>query len=104
MLLLIYLMYFDCLWEFCECLCFVMHYFVSILVLQSSCRGRESWLLCYCCLADATINGLWLFLTVPWLGMQYVIVVFPDHTHLLLSITPGSAYFEILIEKNLHFG
>ena len=25
-----------CFWEFCDCLCFVMHYFVSILVLQSS--------------------------------------------------------------------
>ena len=23
---------------------------------------------------------LWLFLTVPWVGMQCVIVVFPDHT------------------------
>ena len=29
-----------------------------------------------------TINVLWLFLTVPWLGLQCVIVVFPDHTHL----------------------
>ena len=28
-----------------------------------------------------TVNVLWLFLTVPWLGMQFVIVVFPDHTH-----------------------
>ena len=26
---------------------------------------------------------LWLFLTVPWVGQQCVIVVFPDHTHLL---------------------
>ena len=25
-----------CLWEFCVCLCFVVHYFVSILVLQSA--------------------------------------------------------------------
>ena len=30
-----------------------------------------------------TINVLWLFLTVPWVGLRYVIVVFPDHTHLL---------------------
>ena len=28
-----------------------------------------------------TINLLWLFLTVPWVGLQCVIVVFPDHTH-----------------------
>ena len=32
-----------------------------------------------------TINVLWLFIImVPWLGLQYVIVVFPGHTHLLL--------------------
>ena len=31
-----------------------------------------------------TINVLWLFLTVPWVDLQCVIVVFPDHTHLLL--------------------
>ena len=32
------------------------------------------------------INVLWLFLTVPWVGLQCVIVVFPDHTHLLLGL------------------
>ena len=26
---------------------------------------------------------MWLFLTVPWVGLQCVIVVFPDHTCLL---------------------
>ena len=26
---------------------------------------------------------VWLFLAVPWLSLQFVIVVFPDHTHLL---------------------
>ena len=26
---------------------------------------------------------VWLFLAVPWFCMQFVIVVFPDHTHLL---------------------
>ena len=30
-----------------------------------------------------TVYVLFLFLTVPWSGLQYVIVVFPDHTHLL---------------------
>ena len=28
------------------------------------------------------VNDMWLFLTVPWVGMQFVIVVFPDHNHL----------------------
>ena len=31
-------------------LCFVVRYFMSILVLQSSWWGRESWLLCLVCL------------------------------------------------------
>ena len=26
-----------------------------------------------------TVNVLFLFLTVPWVGMHFVIVVFPDH-------------------------
>ena len=30
-----------------------------------------------------TVNVLWLFLTVPWVGLQFVIVEFTDHTHLL---------------------
>ena len=24
---------------------------------------------------------VWLFLAVPWVSLQFVIVVFPDHTH-----------------------
>ena len=28
-----------------------------------------------------TKNVLWLFLTVPWVGLQYAIVVLHDHTH-----------------------
>ena len=37
-------------------------------------------LLSFICMA--TLNVLWLLLTVPWVGLQYVIEVFPDHTHL----------------------
>ena len=32
-----------------------------------------------CCL----VMVVWLFLAVPWVSLQFVIVVFPDHTHLL---------------------
>ena len=37
----------------------------------------------YGCLV--TVNVLWLFRTVPWVGLQCVIVVFPNHIHLLFS-------------------
>ena len=39
----------------------------------------------------------WLFLAVPWGGLRFVIVVFPDHTHLLyFCLTTG-------MHKNLFF-
>ena len=31
---------------------------------------------------------VWLILAVPWLCLQFVIVVFPNHTHLLLLKDP----------------
>ena len=42
-------------------------------------------LLSYRCIV--TINVLWLFLTVLWVGLQCAIVVFPDHTHIFFIIT-----------------
>ena len=30
---------------------------------------------------------VWLFLAVPWVCLQFVIVVFPAHTHLLFILT-----------------
>ena len=29
---------------------------------------------------------VWLFFAVPWVCLQFVVVVFPDHTHLLFFI------------------
>ena len=49
-------------------------------------RERELvvlFLLSYGCLV--VVNVLWLFLRVPWVGLQFVIVVFPDYTHLLFA-------------------
>ena len=37
----------------------------------------SSWLL---------VIVVWLFLVVPWVCLQFVIVVFPDHTHLLFLL------------------
>ena len=41
-------------------------------------------LLSYGCLP--TLNVLWLFLTVLWVSLQCVIVIFSDHTHLLFDV------------------
>ena len=35
-----------------------------------------------------TVNVLWLYLTVPWVGLQSVIVVFSEYTHLLFTMNP----------------
>ena len=42
-------------------------------------------LLLLSCRCVVSINVLWLFLTVPWVGLQYVVAVFPDHAHLLFK-------------------
>ena len=66
-----------CLSLFCYALLCVYSSFVMILK-----RKRKLFavlLLPYRCIV--TVNVLCLFLTVPWVGLQCVIVVFPDHTH-----------------------
>ena len=64
-------------------LCFVVRYFMSILVLLGkgelvALLNLSSWRL---------VMVEWLFLAVPWACLLFVIVVFPDHTDLLLSYT-----------------
>ena len=61
---------------------------MSIVVLQSSRWGRMRekvalLSLSFWCLVMVVL----LFLAVPWVCLGFVIVVFPDHTHLLFSST-----------------
>ena len=66
---------------------FGMHYFMSILISIFAIiltRKRELvvlLLLSIRCLV--TVNVPWLLLTMLWVGLQCVIVIFSDHTHLL---------------------
>ena len=72
------------MWEFFVCL--VMHYLVHFsfaIILKRKRKLVALLLLSYRCIV--TIKVMWLFLTVPWVGLQCVIVVFPDHTHLLFK-------------------
>ena len=63
-----------------------MHYLLSILgfaIISKSKRKLVALLLLsYRCLVAE--NVLWLSLMVTWVGLQYVILVFPYHTYLLL--------------------
>ena len=70
-----------CLSLFCyELLC--VHSSFAI-ILKTKMKLVALLLLSYRCIV--TINVLWLFLTLPWVGLLFVIVVFPDHTHLLFN-------------------
>ena len=67
------------------CHCFVMHSSFAI-ILKRKRKLIALLLLSYRCIVAIIINVLWLFLAGPWASMQCVIVVFPDHTYLLLRI------------------
>ena len=38
---------------------------------------------------------VWLFLAVPWVCLQFVIVVCPDHTHLLFLLVAHTTVLKI---------
>ena len=60
-----------------------MRCFVSILV-SNYLDEEERELVAFLCLSPwCLMIVVWLFLMVPWVCLQFVIVVFPDHTHLL---------------------
>ena len=64
-------------------LCFVVLYFMSILVILMGKRELVAWLnLSSWCLMMVE----WLFLAVPLGCLRFVIVVFPEHTNLLFFI------------------
>ena len=74
-----------CLDLFCYALLCV-HSSVAI-ILKRKRKLVAFLLLSYRC--NVTINVLWLFLTLPWVGLQCVIVVLPGHTHLLFYLFAG---------------
>ena len=55
-----------------------MHYFMSFHLDEEEKSGCFA-VIAFGCLVS--VNVLWLFLMSPWVGLQFVIVVFPDHTH-----------------------
>ena len=83
--------------------CFVMHYFVFssfAIILMGKRDLVVLFYLSFCCLV--TIIALWLFLMVPWVGLQYLIVVhvFPGHTHFLFILITAV----MMVNSNkLHF-
>ena len=69
--------------------CFIVHCYVSFLVL-----GKRE-LVALLCLSSWCLVA---FLMVPWVGLQSVFVVFSYHTHLLFS------YLSILLRFSKRVG
>ena len=68
-----------CLSLYCYALLCVYSSFAIILKRRRKLVALLS--LSYRCIV--TINVPWLLLTLPWVGLQCMIVVFPDHIHSL---------------------
>ena len=60
-----------------------MQYLVSFLVCN---HFNEVALLLLSSCGHLAVSVLCLFLTVPWVGLQCVIVAFPGHSHLLFTV------------------
>ena len=71
---------------FCARYLFVMQYFVSFLKFCNHlAEERERVLIALLQLSSighAAVSVLCLFLMMPWVSLQYVIVAFPGHTNL----------------------
>ena len=58
-----------------------VHYSFAIIVM-----GKRELVALLCLSSWCLVIVMWLFLAVPWVCLQFVIMVFPDHTHLLFVI------------------
>ena len=78
-----------------------MHYFYvfsSFAIILTRRRGLVAlFLLSFRCIV--TVNVLWL-LTVLWDGLQCVIVVFPDHTHLLFALAKYHVFIKVVYKHS----
>ena len=65
---------------FCCTLLYVHSSFTIILMGKRELVALLSWT------SWCLVMVVWLFLTVPWFCLWFMIVVFPDHTHLLFLL------------------
>ena len=48
--------------------------------------GKRDLAALFCLSCWCLVFVMWLFLTMQWVCLQFVIIVFPDHTHYFLSM------------------
>ena len=71
------------LWESVIVLCFVVRYFVSIVVFAILLMGKRELVALLSLSSWCLVIVVWLFLVVPSLCLHFVSMVFPDCTHFL---------------------
>ena len=75
------------LWKSVIVLCFVVRYFMSLLVFAIILMGKRELVALLSLSSWCLVIVVWLCLAVPWVCLQFVIVLFPDHTHLLFRMS-----------------
>ena len=63
--------------------------------------GRRELVALLCLSSWCLVIVVWLFLTIPWVCLQFVIVVFPDHTHYFWSLICGCGISKLCVVTNL---
>ena len=65
---------------FCCALLYVHSSFATIL------KGKRELVALLSLSSWCLVIVVWLFLAVPWVCLQFLIVVFPDHTHYVYAL------------------
>ena len=71
--------------EFCNCSMFCCAFFYALYFFAIILMWKREQIALLSLSSRCLIIVMWLFLAVPWVCLQFVIVVFPDHTHLLFD-------------------
>ena len=74
------------LWEFCICSMFCCAVMCALscfaVIFFMGKRDRAGSVFCLVFRYLLTVIVMWFFLMVPWVGLQCVLVVIPNHAHL----------------------
>ena len=87
------------LWEsvivLCFCTLLYVHSSIAIILM-----GKRELVALFNLSSWCLVMVEWLFLAVPWGCLRFVIVVFPDHTHLLfqISYSDGHCIFLFIVQ------
>ena len=78
---------------FCSVLLYVHSSFAIILM------GKREIVALLCLSSVCLVIVVWFFLTMPRVCLHFVIVVFPDHTHLLFRFSYVRSIFRHFLDK-----